>query len=159
MSQDQGKEAQMKRHDVGIPDEVYKMADTLRTTMSLRLREIETDPMWADHCEIRKSTLLKAAREAEEMAAASVYFRDQRNFAVEKIVELEDQLGKARTALTLVGIAKLDEDFIRKALKNVMESGGYADTTDPQTWIEIIMDLTNYWIIPATQQRPNGRMQ
>lgn len=145
-------------HEFGVPPEVFQLADVTRTPMSQRLREISEDPMWVDHCEIRKSTLLKAAREAEEMAAAASYFRNQRDFTVTKILELEDDLRKARTALTLMGVAQVDEDFIRKSLRNVMESGGYEDTTDPQTWIAIIMELTNYWIIPAVAPKA-GRMQ
>lgn len=85
--------------DIGVPQEVFELADVTRTVMSLRLREIASDPMWADHVECRKDTLIKAAREAEEMAAAGQFFREQRNRAIEQLLEADAYIKQLTASL------------------------------------------------------------
>jgi hypothetical protein len=63
----------------GLPftAQMEAVAQTIGTETSQRLREIASDPMRADHCEVRKSTLISAAEELERYVAAAVVYHDE----------------------------------------------------------------------------------
>lgn len=138
-----------------VRDQYAQRAVVMRTKMSQRLREIASDPMWADHAEIRKSTLIHAAQEVEAIATKCDMMDEELGKVLNVAYKLRQELSIHQQALALVnaGMPSDDEilDLFEQACGGPPENGESLPVTS-----EAILRFVKLGIAPRLMVKMTG---